>query len=139
MFANCAHSAGESSPGNLSPGTYAIALGVPDEPTLKRVADNLEALGQPVHRVVESHGQYREQLMALGIPPGPKSQVGRYLTNLKLISLTNLQEWRDNVAWWSKQVQAQLNEQSALRLQVHELKCEAALTLGQRISRWWRK
>lgn len=39
------HAAGESSPGGLPDGTYAIALSVPDEPALAREAERLRARG----------------------------------------------------------------------------------------------
>lgn len=86
-FAQLLHAAGESSDGNLKPGTYAVALAVADGEKLEVLANNLEHFGVPIHRVVESHGKYAGQLMALGVTPGPKSVRGRYLSNLPLVDM----------------------------------------------------
>ncbi len=45
QVAQAIHAAGESSPGNLPDGTYAIALAVADEPALLREAERLRARG----------------------------------------------------------------------------------------------
>ena len=45
QVAQAIHAAGESSPGNLPDGTYAIALAVADEPSLLREAERLCARG----------------------------------------------------------------------------------------------
>jgi hypothetical protein len=45
QVAQAIHAAGESSPGNLADGTYAIALAVADEPALLREAERLRARG----------------------------------------------------------------------------------------------
>ena len=45
QVAQAIHAAGESSPGNLPDGTYAIALAVADEPSLLREAERLRARG----------------------------------------------------------------------------------------------
>jgi len=81
------HAAGESAPGDLPSGTYAVALAAESEAELRRLADQLEAAGEPVVRIVEQHGRYAGQPMALGIRPGPKSQRGRLLSSLPLLRL----------------------------------------------------
>ena len=45
LAAQVVHAAGESSPGNLPEGTYAIVLAVPDEGALKAVAARLQLAG----------------------------------------------------------------------------------------------
>lgn len=92
-FAYCVHAAGESSDGNLKPGTYAVALAVTNGKNLEVLANNLEYFKVPIHRVVESHGKYAGQLMAIGVTPGPKSIRGRYLSNLPLIDMYRFPEY----------------------------------------------
>jgi len=87
------HAAGESSPGDLSPGTYAVVVGIENERLLRRLARNLEALKVPIHRVEESHGEYGGQLMAIGLEPGPKSVRGKYLSNIPLVSMGSFLEF----------------------------------------------
>ncbi len=101
-FAQLTHAAGESSDGNLNPGTYAVVLGVENERLLRRLARNLEAVKEPVHRVVESHGEYSGQLMALGLSPGPKSVRGRFLSNIPLASLGSFLEFTQRMEWQAK-------------------------------------
>ncbi len=86
-FANCVHAAGESAGGPVHSGTYAVALSAKSEQDLCSLADHLEARDVPVHRVVEAHGAYADQLMAIGISPGPKSQRGRHLSHVRLLTL----------------------------------------------------
>jgi hypothetical protein len=95
------HAAGESSDGNLKPGTYAVVLGVENENALQRVATNLENLKVPVHRVVESSGKYANQLMAIGIKPGPKSERGRWVSTMPLLSMSDFLEFRQRLDWFS--------------------------------------
>ena len=79
------HAAGESSPGNLSPHTYAIALTTPDEHALEHLSFKLFQLGIKHHRIIESDAPYVGQLMALGIPPRKRSEVGKHLSSLPLL------------------------------------------------------
>lgn len=76
------HASGETGP--AEPGTYAVVLAAETQQELRSLADRLEARGTPVHRVVESSGRYAGQLMALGLPPGPKSIRGRHLSSVPL-------------------------------------------------------
>jgi len=120
------HAAGEASPGNLNPGTYAVALGVETEQELKRLADRLEAAGGPVHRVVESHGRYAGQTMALGIAPGPKSIRGRLLSNLPLLRADRFRQWY----WSDRELQQRIIAE--LEQEIHKLK-------RQQPTPWWRR
>jgi len=74
MVAQAVHAAGESSPGNLPTGTYAVVLAVPDEEALLHYAERLryagiehKLIGEPdlkPYRFLEG-----EQATAIGIPP----------------------------------------------------------------------
>jgi hypothetical protein len=123
-FAQVVHAAGESSDGTLAPGTYAVALGVPDEPALKALADHLESLGVPIHRVEEATGKYAGQLMALGVEPGPKSERGRHLSHLPLLKAEYFPEFRVLYRQWAEAF--------------NKLQFEKDLTWTQRLSRWWK-
>lgn len=79
------HAAGESSPGNLSPGTNAIALSVPDEPALRREANRLELAGFRIVRIEEPDPPYHGALMAVGVRPGRKEDLRRHLSSLRLL------------------------------------------------------
>ncbi len=83
--AQIVHAAGESSPGNLSPGTHAVVLTTPDEAALHAVAVRLEAAGISFVRIEEPDAPYLGQLMALGVRPGRKEVVGRPLSSLPLL------------------------------------------------------
>lgn len=79
------HAAGESSPGNLPTGTYAIALAARDEAHLSEVSFALFRAGIKHVRVVEPDAPYSGQLMALGVPPGERSRLRRHLSSLPLL------------------------------------------------------
>jgi hypothetical protein len=79
------HAAGESSPGNLPHGTYAIALACTDEVELRLLSDRLRDAGISHTRILEPDAPYDGQLMALGLPPSYKSTYRRFISNLPLI------------------------------------------------------
>lgn len=83
--AQLVHAAGESSPGGLPEGTYAIVLQVPDEAALAREADRLERAGVKLTRVHEPDAPYHGALMALGLWPARKEALRRYLSSLPLL------------------------------------------------------
>ena len=101
-FAQLLHAAGESSPGNLEPGTYAVALSGGDRIELEQLADKLESKGVPIHRVVESHGAYAGQLMAIGVEPGPKSVRGKHLSELPLVRMGQFIDYQNAMEHWTK-------------------------------------
>lgn len=86
-FAQAIHAAGESSPGNLDPGTYAIALGAQDEEELRLIASNLEANNVDFRLIVESSGDFAGQAMAIGVVPGPRNTLRKYLSSYPLIRI----------------------------------------------------
>lgn len=127
-FAQLLHAAGESSDGKLSPGTYAVALAADSQLELERTARRLEEHGVPFHRVMESHGQYAGQLMALGIEPGPKSVRGRYLSNMPLLSMERFTEYEAVMAGAHYAVRLHREETEKLRM-----------VLQNQIKPWWKR
>ena len=85
LCAQLLHAGGESSAGNLPPGTTAVVLGVPDEAALEIVAKKLTLAGTAFVRIVEDYAPYSNQLMAIGCVPGRKKEVGRALRGLELL------------------------------------------------------
>ncbi len=79
------HAAGESSPGNLSPHTFAIALVCRTEAELQALSERLFYAGIKHKRIVESDAPFTGQLMALGVPPGKRSELRRYLSSVPLL------------------------------------------------------
>lgn len=83
--AQLVHAAGESSPGNLSPHTFAVVLTVADAPALVKLANKL-TLGGITHKlIVEPTGDYAGQPLALGIVPAKKSYTRKFVSNLPLL------------------------------------------------------
>lgn len=78
------HAAGESSPGNLPEGTYAVVLGVPNEDALRSVAARVRGAGLACTEIVESDEPHAGQLMAVGLVPVPRSQGRKILSSLPL-------------------------------------------------------
>ena len=79
------HAAGQSSPGNLPPGTYAVALTVPNEAELIRLASLLEREGLPRQLIIEADAPYTGQAMALGIEPGDRRALKKFLSKYPLL------------------------------------------------------
>lgn len=82
--AQIAHAAGESSPGDLRPGTFAIVLGVASETELRSVSARLRAAGVAHVEVLEPDAPYHGQLMAIGARPALRSCVSSAFANLPL-------------------------------------------------------
>jgi len=85
MAAQLVHAAGESSPGNLADGTYAVVLACPDEATLERLAVRLLRAGVAFTAVREPDPPYCGALMALGLAPRHKSELQRHLSDVPLL------------------------------------------------------
>lgn len=83
--ANLIHAAGESSPGNLPSGTFAVALVCPDVASLRSLAERLNGTGVGYCAITESEGQFAGQLMAIGVHPAKKETLKRYLSSLPLL------------------------------------------------------
>lgn len=78
------HAAGESSPGNLPSGTFAVVLSVPNEAMLETVAARLVDADILHYEIRESDPPYTGQLMAIGLRPVPRSVGRRVLSSLPL-------------------------------------------------------
>lgn len=79
------HAAGESSPGELPEGTYAIVLAVPDVAALEREAKRLRARGVAHVEIYEPDAPYNGALMAIGLRPARKEDVRRHVSSLPLL------------------------------------------------------
>jgi len=84
-LAQLIHAAGESSPGNLPPETHAIALEAADEAALLKLESRLQQAGIPHTSIRELDAPYLGALMAIGLPPQPRSRlIRKYLSQYKL-------------------------------------------------------
>lgn len=81
--ANIVHAAGESGP--VPRGSHAVCLTVPDEATLRVVADRLSAAQIRFVSIVETDTPYTGQMMALGCMPAGKAELRRVLSALPLL------------------------------------------------------
>lgn len=80
------HAAGESSPGGLPDGTYAVVLMVPNEAALYALACKLERAGLGHKLVMEPDAPYNGALMAIGLlPVVDRKEVRRWLSSLPLL------------------------------------------------------
>jgi hypothetical protein len=76
------HAAGESSPGNLTDGTYAVVLGTANEQELRNLEDRLIAGGLG-HKAIREPTM-NNSLTAIGMAPAPKSSLRRWLSSIPL-------------------------------------------------------
>jgi hypothetical protein len=79
------HAAGESSPGNLPHDTHAIVLAVPNEPALVALAERLAKAGIAHVTIREPDSPWNNALMAIGLVPGRKEVLRRYLSSIPLL------------------------------------------------------
>lgn len=83
--AQIVHAAGESSPGNLSSGTFAVVLSVPNEQALCELRARLSIAPLAHVGVYEPDAPWNNALMAIGIVPGRKEVLRRHLSGLALL------------------------------------------------------
>lgn len=83
--AQIVHAAGESSPGDLPAGTFAVVLAVPDKFALVAEAYRLTKLGVPFTPIYEPDAPYNGEMMALGLQPQRKEALKRHLSSLPLL------------------------------------------------------
>lgn len=83
--AQIVHAAGESSPGNIVEGTFAVVLTMPDEEALMGLGATLLRGRLPFTPVFEPDAPFNGQLMAIGIEPRRKEELRRYLSALPLL------------------------------------------------------
>lgn len=85
MAAQIVHAAGETAGGPIPPETNAIVLAVPDEASLRAIAERLTAKGLPHHLVSEPDAPWNGQATAIGIPVGARNYLRPYLSDLPLL------------------------------------------------------
>lgn len=76
------HAAGESSPGGIPPGTFAIALAARDEAELLAIEKRLTDAGASFVSVREPDSPWNGSLMAIGLAPAPKSVLRPLLSSI---------------------------------------------------------
>lgn len=82
--AQIVHAAGESSPGNLPAGCYAVVLAAPSE-ALLAYEKRLSEAQVPFCAIVENSGEYAGQITAIGVRPERRSKLKRYFSSLPLL------------------------------------------------------
>ena len=86
QVAQTIHAAGESCEGPLPSGTYAVALSVPDETSLRELARRLWDSEVPHKLILEPDAPYDGQAMAIGIfPTTDRDRVRRLTSSLPLV------------------------------------------------------
>lgn len=83
--AQIVHAAGESSPGDIVEGTFAVVLAAPDEESLMAVAARLLRERVAFVPIFEPDAPYDGALMAIGLRPARKETLRRYLSALPLL------------------------------------------------------
>ncbi len=85
LTAQVVHAAGESSPGQMSPGTNAVVLAVPDEEMLAAVHQRLMLAGIACKAIFEPDPPWLGQMTAVGVcPTRERAKVRRVLSSLPL-------------------------------------------------------
>jgi hypothetical protein len=79
------HAAGESSPGNLPHDTHAIVLAAPDESALVALGARLTRASVAFVEIREPDPPWNNALMALGLVPGRREVLRKYLSSLPLL------------------------------------------------------
>ena len=82
--AQITHAAGESSPGNLPSGTYAVVL-TADVSNLLKIEQILKDAHIPFSAIRENGGDWDGELMAIGVAPDRKNKLRRYFSSLPLL------------------------------------------------------
>lgn len=84
MAAQVVHAAGESSPGALPEGTFAVVLAASQEKLLE-LSEVLKAAGIGYKIIRENDPPYSGQIMSLGIQPERRSKLKKYLRYFPLL------------------------------------------------------
>lgn len=82
--AQMVHAAGESSPGNLPPNTYAIVLAAKDEESLLGLEYTLIENDIPHVAIRETDSPWNGALMAIGLVPALRQKYKPYLSSFPL-------------------------------------------------------
>lgn len=81
-MAQLVHAAGESSPGFLDAGTYAVVLGVDNEEQLTALARSLATQGVAHVPIIEP--DRNNEMTAIGVVPAPRSKLRRFFKGFAL-------------------------------------------------------
>lgn len=81
----CVHAAGESSPGNLPQDMHAVVLAAEGEAALVAVKEKLVRAGIAHVAIREPDAPWNGALMAVGVAPGKKEVLRRFLSSLPLL------------------------------------------------------
>lgn len=83
QVAQTAHAAGESAG---VPQTIVVALAVPDEDSLRRIAETLGVESQTYKLITEDAGPWKGQAMAIGVAPtSDRAAVRKAVSSLPLV------------------------------------------------------
>jgi hypothetical protein len=85
LAAQICHAAGESSPGRLPAGTYAVILAASGPGELEELSRGLSRAGIRHVQVRENDEPFAGELMALGLEPALRSVVKRHVRRLPLL------------------------------------------------------
>ena len=86
LAAQLIHAAGESSPGDLPPGTHAVALAARGAVELEALARRLTFDGVPHVQIREPDPPWNGALMAIGLRPFPRGRRLPALRRLRLLT-----------------------------------------------------
>ena len=84
LAAQVTHAAGESSPGKLPAGTYAVVLSATPE-QLKSLSERLTDAGVRHRTIIEHDGDLAGQVTAIGVEPRPRSELRRWFSSYPLL------------------------------------------------------
>lgn len=85
MAAQIIHAAGESSPGNIPKGTFAVALAAESEIHLAAIERQLITKNIDHVAIREPDAPWDGALMAIGIAPGDRRIIGKEVSRLPLV------------------------------------------------------
>ena len=84
LAAQVTHAAGESSPGGLPSGTYAVVLQAGTE-RLVALEERLIQSGVPHKAIRENDPPYSGELLAIGLEPAERRKVQKHISSLPLL------------------------------------------------------
>ncbi len=85
LAAQLVHAAGETGGRDLPENTHAVVLAVEDERELVKLADRLSVAGVPHRLIREPDAPFNGAATALGIVPGPRRPLRRFLSRYPLL------------------------------------------------------
>ena len=85
IAAQLVHASGETSPGNLPDGTYAIVLAAKDEADLLSIQGELLKLDVPHRLIREPDAPFFNEATAIGVMPVLRSSLPKFFRKLPLL------------------------------------------------------